>query len=645
MEGMKVSDLKSNFQSNNDKLTSAARSASLPMAFGNAIQFNSFGMGMAAGMASVGALSGAGSQFFQCPIDVPFCERTSCVPQGYDFSNTESNAYSCYSQPGCCFDETLFQYRVAFGAGFYKSVPVCYRAIDNQLFNQLAQQVTQGGGQFMPAFVQPLVDQVLQIMQNPLMKMSFRQYQGCAPSHGSPQVYTFMNQVSQMSGNFMVMTFMTDAAKFNDFVSTLTQQCGWNGITANECVLRGCCWNDVSATCENPLGNNLDRERLNKAVEYMIFRDTFSQSAGGATPGGATPPVGGATPPRTAGSSPPTGGGMPPIGGMPPAMQLFNGLSGRRRRSDSKSEERSGLLNMFGGGLMGNGMMMGNAGMMGNGMLMGNTGMMGNGMMAGGLMGSPGIGGLGLGNIFGGATVGQNEVCPATNIARNCMAPSAIRNFDIMQKMTLERQCAAKGCCWDNQRYQQSIFIQQGQAVSQFVCAWRSQDYSMYGMPSLQYSLRGCCDYSPCVERKGRDGTFIPGPPPVTSTPPTGNPSPPRSGPIWTAWSQWGACSKSCGAGVQQRKRVCSEETNCPGRNFEEKTCYTNCDPIVWSPWQSSGCSATCGGGYETLSRDCISGPCPQSTDYRVNQPCNQVACASNGWNPWGNPFGNMFGG
>jgi hypothetical protein len=120
MEGMKVSDLKSNFQSNNDKLTSAARSASLPMAFGNAIQFNSFGMGMAAGMASVGALSGAGSQFFQCPIDVPFCERTSCVPQGYDFSNTESNAYSCYSQPGCCFDETLFQYRVAFGAGFYK---------------------------------------------------------------------------------------------------------------------------------------------------------------------------------------------------------------------------------------------------------------------------------------------------------------------------------------------------------------------------------------------------------------------------------------------------------------------------------------------------------------------------------------------
>merc|ERR1719245_2756628 len=59
-------------------------------------------------MASVGALSGAGSQFFQCPIDVPFCERTSCVPQGYDFSNTEANAYACYSQPGCCFDEHFF---------------------------------------------------------------------------------------------------------------------------------------------------------------------------------------------------------------------------------------------------------------------------------------------------------------------------------------------------------------------------------------------------------------------------------------------------------------------------------------------------------------------------------------------------------
>ena len=57
------------------------------------------------------------------------------------------------------------------------SVPVCYRAIDNQLFNQLARQVSTNG-QFLPSFVQPLVDQVITLMQNPMMSMSARQFQG-----------------------------------------------------------------------------------------------------------------------------------------------------------------------------------------------------------------------------------------------------------------------------------------------------------------------------------------------------------------------------------------------------------------------------------------------------------------------------------
>lgn len=207
----------------------------------------------------------------------------------------------------------------------------------------------------------------------------------------------------------------------------------------------------------------------------------------------------------------------------------------------------------------------------------------------------------------------------------------------------LERQCAAKDCCWDSQRYQQRILMQQtGQSSNSLMCAWRVPDYSMYGMPSLAYSLRGCCDYSPCVERRGRDGSFLPGQPRQSPPPTMPTAQPPVNPPVnqWSAWGDWGACSKSCQAGIQQRNRVCtSGESQCVGRNFEEKTCFTNCDPITWSPWRSSGCSATCGGGYETLSRDCLAGPCTQSTEYRLNQRCNQDPCMG-GWNPWRNMFG-----
>ena len=53
--------------------------------------------------------------YFQCPLDVPFCARQAC--SGGD----DANAYNCYSQPGCCFDQDLFLYRQMFGTDFYKS--------------------------------------------------------------------------------------------------------------------------------------------------------------------------------------------------------------------------------------------------------------------------------------------------------------------------------------------------------------------------------------------------------------------------------------------------------------------------------------------------------------------------------------------
>lgn len=285
-------------------------------------------------------------------------------------------------------------------------------------------------------------------------------------------------------------------------------------------------------------------------------------------------------------------GGMPPIPGM---SNLFTGLGARKRRS---------LLN-----------------------LIGNTGMGGIG----------GIGGMGMQNLFGGSTINPNEVCPAVTVAKNCMDPGTIKSFDMMQKMMLERQCAAKNCCWDNDRYQKVLMMQSGGFGSNLMCAWRAPDYSMYNMPSLAYSLRGCCDYSPCVERTGRDGTNFPGQP----RRPTASPPAPEA--KWSDWGNFGTCSVSCGTGKKTRYRTCSQANKCAGKNFDEQTCFTNCDPVVWSAWQSYGCSRTCGGGYETLFRTCISGPCPNPSQTKHNQPCNMVAC-NGGWSGGSSWFNNLWG-
>ena len=50
------------------------------------------------------------------------------------------------------------------------SVPVCYKAIQNPLFSQLAEEVTAQGNQFNPQYIQPMVNKVLDFMDSPLTK-------------------------------------------------------------------------------------------------------------------------------------------------------------------------------------------------------------------------------------------------------------------------------------------------------------------------------------------------------------------------------------------------------------------------------------------------------------------------------------------
>jgi Spondin-like TSP1 domain len=114
-------------------------------------------------------------------------------------------------------------------------------------------------------------------------------------------------------------------------------------------------------------------------------------------------------------------------------------------------------------------------------------------------------------------------------------------------------------------------------------------------------------------------------------------------------WSEWSACSTTCGPGEQTRER--SVETAaahggkaCPvlseRRECQEKPCPVDCKVSNWTDW--SACSAQCGPGTQTRTRTVVTPPahggtaCPALAD---TQPCNvkpcPVDCKVSGWSDW----------
>lgn len=78
----------------------------------------------------------------------------------------------------------------------------------------------------------------------------------------------------------------------------------------------------------------------------------------------------------------------------------------------------------------------------------------------------------------------------------------------------------------------------------------------------------------------------------------------------FTDWSDWSACSVSCGGGYQLAVRSCDPtftSTDCRGDTIKTKLCNANLCPGMWYAWSSwSGCSQTCGGdGIEVKFRRC----------------------------------------
>ena len=55
----------------------------------------------------------------------------------------------------------------------------------------------------------------------------------------------------------------------------------------------------------------------------------------------------------------------------------------------------------------------------------------------------------------------------------------------------------------------------------------------------------------------------------------------------WTVWTNWGACSLTCGTGSQNRTRTCTNPTpehggaDCTGNPSETQNCNTNPCPSM----------------------------------------------------------------
>ncbi|XP_078591867.1 SCO-spondin-like [Branchiostoma floridae x Branchiostoma japonicum] len=95
--------------------------------------------------------------------------------------------------------------------------------------------------------------------------------------------------------------------------------------------------------------------------------------------------------------------------------------------------------------------------------------------------------------------------------------------------------------------------------------------------------------------------------------------------PGWSAWEVWTPCSKSCiqgvaefGSSVRSRRRYCTDpppstgQDSCVGDDIEEQICNVPECPLVggWTEWsQWSACTVTCGAGTSLRYRNCTIPP------------------------------------
>ncbi|KAL5012573.1 hypothetical protein ScPMuIL_011124 [Solemya velum] len=117
----------------------------------------------------------------------------------------------------------------------------------------------------------------------------------------------------------------------------------------------------------------------------------------------------------------------------------------------------------------------------------------------------------------------------------------------------------------------------------------------------------------------------------------------------WSEWSRWSSCSVTCGAGgVEMRMRECEHPApqvngrGCQGKGFETRVCNSDVTSVDggWSNFQRVGaCSATCGTGIEIWQRQCTN-PAPEHGGRNCSgSNIEQRSCNTDGiwddWSPW----------
>jgi len=119
---------------------------------------------------------------------------------------------------------------------------------------------------------------------------------------------------------------------------------------------------------------------------------------------------------------------------------------------------------------------------------------------------------------------------------------------------------------------------------------------------------------------------------------------------IVTAWTSYSACSAKCGPGMQTRTRDCTPPmyggTGCPSLLSLQRVCQAKPCPIdgFYKQWTSFGkCSVTCGQGIQTRTRACVQprfggAACVGSTKEQQNcqaSPC-PINAAASVWSAYG---------
>ncbi|KAM9489429.1 adhesion G protein-coupled receptor B1 isoform 9-T9 [Clarias gariepinus] len=215
-------------------------------------------------------------------------------------------------------------------------------------------------------------------------------------------------------------------------------------------------------------------------------------------------------------------------------------------------------------------------------------------------------------------------------------------------------------------------------AACQMLCQWLEDclTYSTSNRPCGIMQIPCQCGYAPLQENNGcyRDGVYlencystVKGAPSDTDTSGysqysskakvlstlkyTGPEDTKLDSPVGEEWSPWSVCSATCGEGWQSRTRFCvsaSYSTQCSGPLREQRPCNNTavCPAALiavhgawdeWSPW--SLCSSTCGRGYRDRTRTCKP---PQFGGDECVGPekqtkfCNIAVCPVDGvWNEW----------